>query len=239
MKNVTTFGLSLSLALVASGSFATVTKYKATLTGAQQNPAVTTSNSGSATATYDDVSKLFTYTVTHTIPTGQLEGAHAHGAPAGKDGPVQFNLAGGGASPSSEAKTLDDTQAAFLTGGNLYFNLHTKAHSGGELRGQIELDTSSGVDGGTIGMDGGSTTDGGMEVDPGRPDDSGVEVITTPADGGGSTGSTSDAGTSGGDDADADDSSCSMGRSTGAGAFSIGLLGLGLAALVRSKKSKR
>ncbi len=236
MKNITTLGLSFALALVASSSSATITNYKATLNGAQQVPSNSSTATGTAVVTYDDTKEEMTYTVTHTIPVGEVTMAHVHAGAKGVSGDVVFTLQSSdkmatftGNQTLNKGKEVPD----FLAG-NFYFNIHTKTFGGGEIRGQIVLDTAP---------DGGAPADGGadggsLEVDP--QNDSGVEVITTPADGGSGTTSAADSGTGdGGDDSADDESSCSMGRSTGVGAFSIGLLGLGLAALVRSTKSKR
>lgn len=238
MKHFTTLGLTLALSLVAFQSSAAVTKYKASLDGAQEVPAVTTTATGTATATYDDATMMFAYTVTHTIANKDVSGAHVHTGAAGTNGGVAFNLAGGGNSPSTGTEKLNANQAAELAKGNLYFNIHSDAHKSGEIRGQILLDTAT-TDAGAS-SDGGASTDGGTPpVDP-MPDSGDVGVITTPADGGNNSGggSTTET-TTEDDDAADDDSSCSMGHKKSASAFSFGLLALGLASLVRSKKSKR
>jgi hypothetical protein len=41
------------------------------------------------------------------------------------------------ASPMAGAATLDDGQIADLEAGRWYFNIHTAAHPGGEIRGQL------------------------------------------------------------------------------------------------------
>ena len=43
----------------------------------------------------------------------------------------------GMASPASGSATLNDAQAADLLAGRLYVNIHTAAHPGGEIRGQV------------------------------------------------------------------------------------------------------
>jgi hypothetical protein len=40
-------------------------------------------------------------------------------------------------SPFSGSKTLTDAQAAQLESGGWYVNIHTAAHKGGEIRGQV------------------------------------------------------------------------------------------------------
>jgi hypothetical protein len=39
--------------------------------------------------------------------------------------------------PLTGAATLTDAQAADLQAGKWYFNIHTAAHPGGEIRGQV------------------------------------------------------------------------------------------------------
>jgi hypothetical protein len=41
------------------------------------------------------------------------------------------------ASPIKGAATLTDAQAADLTSGKWYFNIHTEANKAGEIRGQV------------------------------------------------------------------------------------------------------
>jgi hypothetical protein len=42
------------------------------------------------------------------------------------------------ASPTSGKATLTDAQIADLEAGKWYFNVHTAAHPGGEIRGQLQ-----------------------------------------------------------------------------------------------------
>ena len=42
------------------------------------------------------------------------------------------------ASPISGTATLTDAQAADLEAGKFYFNIHTAANPGGEVRGQVD-----------------------------------------------------------------------------------------------------
>ncbi|NGM86845.1 CHRD domain-containing protein [Parapusillimonas sp. SGNA-6] len=108
-----------------------------TLSGANEVPAVTTSAKGSGTITVgDDMSvkgSVKTSGITATM-------AHIHEAPAGKNGPVIIPLEKKGdnewAVPAN-AK-LTDAQYKAYKAGNLYVNVHSDAHKGGEIRDQLK-----------------------------------------------------------------------------------------------------
>ncbi|MEA2847637.1 MAG: hypothetical protein QOG78_2918, partial [Rhodospirillaceae bacterium] len=51
--------------------------------------------------------------------------------------PVPAPATGGLASPLKGDATLTDAQAADLAAGKWYFNVHTAANKGGEIRGQV------------------------------------------------------------------------------------------------------
>ena len=69
--------------------------------------------------------------------TGPATMAHFHGpADAGKNAPVEIALKSI-TSPLDGSAVLTDAQAADLMAGKLYFNIHTDANKGGEVRGQV------------------------------------------------------------------------------------------------------
>jgi CHRD domain len=112
--------------------------FTAELSGANEVPPNTASASGKAEASFDSATKVLTYTVTFTGLTGPAIGAHLHGpAEAGKNAGivVPFNFV---ASPIKGTATLTDAQVADLMAGRWYVNIHTAAHPGGELRGQLK-----------------------------------------------------------------------------------------------------
>lgn len=108
-----------------------------TLSGANEVPAVTTSAKGSGTITVGD-DKIVSGSVTTSGIDATM--AHIHEAPAGKNGPVIIPLEKKGdnewAVPAS-AK-LNDAQYKSYQDGNLYVNVHSAAHKGGELRDQLK-----------------------------------------------------------------------------------------------------
>ncbi len=110
----------------------------AVLAGANEVPAVVSSASGRVDATYTASSNTLTWKVSYTGLSGPVTGAHFHGpAKAGQNAGVVVPATGSMASPISGSATLTPAQAADLTAGNWYFNLHTAANPGGEIRGQV------------------------------------------------------------------------------------------------------
>ena len=117
----------------------TMYNISANLSGAQEVPAVTTSGTGTVTGTYDASSNTLTYNVTWSNLSGNATVAHFHGpAAAGTNATVvvPFTFAAGATSASGTA-TLTDAQESDLLNGLWYANVHTQAHGGGEIRGQV------------------------------------------------------------------------------------------------------
>jgi CHRD domain len=135
---VTVVALS-ALQFAGTASFAAVVNYTATLNAASEVPPNDTKGTGAVTATYDTVSKKFTYTATYSGLSGTATAAHFHGpAAAGVNAPPVVPVpATALASPIKGDATLTDAQAADLAAGKWYFNVHTAAHGGGEIRGQV------------------------------------------------------------------------------------------------------
>jgi hypothetical protein len=129
-------GATAALAL-ALGAQADSVKYKATLAGASEVPATTSTGTGSADLTYDTATKKLTYTVTYSGLSGDAMAAHFHGpAEAGKNAGLELPITIG-PSPIKGEATLTDKQATELAGGMWYVNIHTKANPAGEIRGQV------------------------------------------------------------------------------------------------------
>jgi hypothetical protein len=130
--------LSLSLVALAPAAFAETVKYKATLNAASQVPPNDSKGTGALTASYDTATKKLTYEVTYKDLTGPAAAAHFHGpADAKANAGVVVPVNGALTSPIKGEATLTDAQAADLAGGKWYFNVHTAANKGGEIRGQV------------------------------------------------------------------------------------------------------
>ncbi|MGD0633175.1 MAG: CHRD domain-containing protein [Beijerinckiaceae bacterium] len=124
--------------LTGTAGFAETLNVKASLAASAEVPPNTSAGTGTLSGTYDTATKILTYTVTYSGLTGPASMAHFHGpASAGKNAPVEIPFKGDLASPITGTVTLTEEQAKNLLDGETYFNIHTAANKGGEVRGQI------------------------------------------------------------------------------------------------------
>ena len=129
--------LALGAALAYAGS-AFADKMKATLDGASEVPPTTTAGKGTADIDYDPATKKLSWKVTYTGLSGPATAAHFHGpAESGKNAGVAVAIPNAVSSPAEGSATLTDAQAADLTSGKYYVNVHTAANPAGEIRGQV------------------------------------------------------------------------------------------------------
>lgn len=141
-KSTMCFGvgaLAIALCLIgSSGAFAEVIGLKANLKASDEVPPNNSSGTGTLQATYDTATKQLTYTVDYSGLTGNATMAHFHGpAEPGKNASVVVPVKGSVASPIKGTATLTDAQATDLLADKWYFNIHTEANKGGEIRGQV------------------------------------------------------------------------------------------------------
>jgi len=146
IKFLSVFALLTSFTLFISGckkdkttTNTTMYNISATMNGAQESPAVTTNGAGTVTGTYDKSTKTLTYNVTWTNLSGNATIAHFHGpAATGTNAgiviPFTFTA---GATSATGTTTLTAQQESDLLDGLWYANVHTQAHGGGEIRGQV------------------------------------------------------------------------------------------------------
>ena len=128
----------LVLPFAALPAAAAVLHFHATLVAASEVPPNPTSGKGSADATLDTASGKLDYTVTWSGLTGPSTMAHFHGpAPVGKNAGVQINLGMSPVSPLHGTATLTPDEITEIENGQMYVNVHTEAHKGGEIRGQV------------------------------------------------------------------------------------------------------
>ena len=101
-------------------------------------PPSSSRGSGTATVIYDTATKKLSWNVNYGGLTGPATAAHFHG-PAAPDqnAGIVVPLTGDLTSPRQGSADLTDAQAADLLGERWYFNIHTAAHPGGEIRGQV------------------------------------------------------------------------------------------------------
>jgi hypothetical protein len=140
MMRLKVFAVGAALALAASSASAETLHFGASLKGADETPPNDSAGTGKVTATLDTATKLFKYKVAYSGLTGPAKAAHFHGpaAPGADAPPVVPVPTSALANPMRGSATLTDEQIGQLEGGKWYFNIHTAAHPGGELRGQVE-----------------------------------------------------------------------------------------------------
>jgi hypothetical protein len=125
-------------AAVAFAGPAFAEKMKATLDAKSEVPANTSAGTGTADIDYDPASKKLSWKVTYSGLSGPVTAAHFHGpAAAGANAGVAVAIPNATSSPVEGSATLTDAQAADLTSGKYYINIHTAANPGGEIRGQV------------------------------------------------------------------------------------------------------
>ncbi len=110
---------------------------KVALSGSQEIPPVTTQASGAGTISVGaDKSVRGSVTISGMAATA----AHIHEAAAGMNGPIIIPLVKTADNVWSvpEGAKLTDAQYESYKSGNLYYNAHSAAYRGGEIRGQIK-----------------------------------------------------------------------------------------------------
>ncbi|MCX6049409.1 MAG: CHRD domain-containing protein, partial [Chloroflexi bacterium] len=115
--------------------------FSATLSGANEVPAVVTTASGVGAFAYNLRTRELTYTV-QVADIANITLAHIHRGAAGVNGPVAYMLYDGTGlfdpgHPISGVVTLSEADQALLMNRGLYVNVHTTANPGGEMRGQL------------------------------------------------------------------------------------------------------
>jgi hypothetical protein len=121
----------------ASPVLAETVTFKANLAASSEVPANDSAATGTATATYDTATKKLTWQGTYSGLSGAATAGHFHGpADPGKNASVAVPITAT-SSPFQGSADLTDAQAADLMAGKWYLNIHTEAHKGGEIRGQV------------------------------------------------------------------------------------------------------
>ena len=119
----------------------------ARLNGAQEVPAVSTGAQGVAAITLNATRDTLFVQAAFSGLSGPITGVHFHDGAVGASAPVSVNLIG---------MRRDNRLSGFLTGvevaparlakylsGGVYLNVHTAANPGGEIRGQVLLETDN------------------------------------------------------------------------------------------------
>jgi hypothetical protein len=126
-------------------SAAEIQIFTATLSGAQEVPAVASAGTGTGTVMLNAAENQITVNLTFSGLTSNATMSHIHGAAApGANAGVLFDFAA--VTPAATSGTIPQqtfaitpAQVAELKAGLYYFNVHTGNFGGGEIRGQIGL----------------------------------------------------------------------------------------------------
>jgi hypothetical protein len=125
------------LAALAISACAGPQYYQGPMSAAYEVPPKPSQAVGTVVGVYYPTTHALTWTVQYKDLTGPATAAHIHGPAApGANAPVVIP-ATVTPSPITGGATLTDAQAADLTAGLYYFNIHTAANPGGEMRGQM------------------------------------------------------------------------------------------------------
>jgi hypothetical protein len=129
--------VAVATLLAASFGLANAAELPVVLTGDQEVPAVTTAAKGTGKITIA-ADKSVSGTITTTGITGTM--AHIHEAATGKNGAPIITLEKGadGAWSVPAGSKVTDTQYQSFKAGNLYVNVHSQEHKGGEIRAQLK-----------------------------------------------------------------------------------------------------
>ena len=129
-------GWTLAAAMAVTSAAALAETMNVKLSGAQEVPPIQGNESGSGTVTInDDGSVSASITASGFTPTA----AHIHEGKAGANGKVivPFTKEGDKFVAPAGAKLTPDQMKAFKEG-DLYVNIHSAAHPGGEVRAQLK-----------------------------------------------------------------------------------------------------
>ncbi len=130
--------IAIAALLAAGAAEAKTVHFMANLSGADESPANTSAGKGMVMGTLDTDTKAFDYDVTYDGLSGPAGAAHFHSAATpGGNGPPALPVTVAPKEIKGTA-TLTDAQIADLTAGKWYFNIHTAAHPGGEVRGWLK-----------------------------------------------------------------------------------------------------
>ena len=137
LMSYSTVSALAAVVLLASPARPETVTLIAYMDAASEVPPNDSEGTGTVVATYDAGSKLLSWKGSFSGLTGKVTAGHFYGpAGPGKNAGVAVPIPNPTASFEGSA-TLTDAQAADLMAGKWYVNIHTEAHKGGEIRGQV------------------------------------------------------------------------------------------------------
>lgn len=119
--------------------------FSAKMDGSQETPAVSGSGSGVATVLWNNTRDTMCINVTFAGLSGAASSAHIHSGAVGVAGPVVIDLSsyitGNRIVATITGTALTTAVKSAMLKGMTYINVHTAANPGGEIRGQIGLES--------------------------------------------------------------------------------------------------
>ena len=117
--------------------------FTARMNGANEVPAVSTTAEGLGIITFDEKKSTMYVNVSLSSLSGDISGIHIHEGAVGENGPVIFNLTPflNGNRVKGTIRNITRDQFGKFVSGAYYLNAHTAANPGGEIRGQVLLET--------------------------------------------------------------------------------------------------
>ena len=129
---------AVAIILSAGAAQAEIIHFSATLTGGDEVPANASQGKGELSAELETVEKVLVYRASYSGLSGPATMAHFHvSAGPGANGPPVV-VVKDASSPISGTAILTTAQEADLLAGKWYFNVHSQANPGGEIRGQVK-----------------------------------------------------------------------------------------------------
>ncbi|MDQ3015723.1 MAG: CHRD domain-containing protein [Bacteroidota bacterium] len=119
--------------------------FTARMNGGNEVPAVSTDAEGLGIISFDQKKSTLYVNVSLSSLSGAITGIHIHEGAVGENGPVIFNLTPflNGNRVKGTIQNITRDQFAKFVSGAYYMNAHTAENPGGEIRGQVLLETDS------------------------------------------------------------------------------------------------
>jgi CHRD domain len=128
----------IALALVAPPAVADTTIFTADLNGTSQVAPTDSKAKGKGNFLYDDTSKKLTWTITYWGLSDKAKAAHFHGPASEGANADKMITVSPLQRPIKGAAIPTEEQVKALTGGDMYFDVHSAKYPDGEIRGQLK-----------------------------------------------------------------------------------------------------